>query len=84
MGALMGDVSPSQNAATDSDGRSAQLPVPTTNGTRSSMENKSEQIDGVHEDRPNGDSAKVQAPEDPHKEKLEKLKSRVTITKDGP
>ncbi|KAL8689822.1 MAG: hypothetical protein Q9218_004595 [Villophora microphyllina] len=84
MGALMGDAPPSQSVTVNGHDNPAPLSVPLVNGFTPSVDARLPQINGdgqsTGQDDPKADN---EAPEDPNKEKLEKLKSRVTITKDG-
>ncbi|KAL8770101.1 MAG: hypothetical protein Q9209_004139 [Squamulea sp. 1 TL-2023] len=84
MGALMGDAPTSQVMTINGNGTPAPTSAPVINGVSPTTAVETHQSNGVaqkelSEDQPD----KAQAPEDPNKEKLEKLKSRVTITKDG-
>ena len=79
MGALMGDATPAPVVITNGNGAPTQITM--TNGTNvpPTLTN------GQNHDQ-NADAAEGQPPkpkEDPNAAKLEKLKSRVTITKDG-
>lgn len=84
MGALMGDAPASQVATLNANGTPAPQPAAINNTIRPSADIKTAQADGdtttEGADRQNSTSL---APEDPNQAKLEKLKSRVTITKDG-
>ncbi|KAL8663580.1 MAG: hypothetical protein Q9202_003768 [Teloschistes flavicans] len=81
MGALMGDAPPSQSVTVNGHDNPAPTSAPAINGFTPSLDAKLPQING---DGPDAASqANGQGSEDPNKEKLEKLKSRVTITKDG-
>ncbi|KAL8729300.1 MAG: hypothetical protein Q9166_004797 [cf. Caloplaca sp. 2 TL-2023] len=79
MGALMGDAPASQVVTINGNGTPASQLTTTINGAPPSTETGSAQVNG--EAQPAED--KTQTAEDPNKEKLEKLKSRVTITKEG-
>ncbi|KAL8843372.1 MAG: hypothetical protein Q9176_001985 [Flavoplaca citrina] len=84
MGALMGDAPGSQVVTINGNGMPAPISTTAVNGVPPTADTESHQINGQVQQGPNQDqSGRSQAPEDPNKEKLEKLKSRVTITKDG-
>ncbi|KAL8680975.1 MAG: hypothetical protein Q9186_002875 [Xanthomendoza sp. 1 TL-2023] len=84
MGALMGDAPPSQNSNINGNSTPAPPSTSAANGVTPAHDVGSNLVNGDAQPGPDGDkSDKAQAPEDPNKEKLEKLKSRVTITKDG-
>ncbi|KAL9599185.1 MAG: hypothetical protein Q9179_003656 [Wetmoreana sp. 5 TL-2023] len=84
MGALMGDAPPSQSVSINGSGIPAPPSATISNGAAPPADSSNDHVngdgprDGVGEPK-----ATSQAPEDPNKEKLERLKSRVTITKDG-
>ena len=84
MGALMGDAPSSQVATLNGSGTPTQQPATTTNGITPPANVSNGHINGAAPpEGTNGQNVTSHAPEDPNKEKLEKLKSRVTITKDG-
>lgn len=84
MGALMGDAPSSQVATLNGNGTPGPQPAIVTNGAMPPDDGTNGHADGNHlSGGANGQTSTPQAPEDPNKEKLEKLKSRVTITKDG-
>ncbi|KAL8778576.1 MAG: hypothetical protein Q9213_007353 [Squamulea squamosa] len=84
MGALMGDAPTSQVMTINGNGTAAPTSAPAINGMSPTTTVGTYQSNGVAQKEPNEDQPdKAQAPEDSNKEKLEKLKSRVTITKDG-
>ncbi|KAL8699870.1 MAG: hypothetical protein Q9224_001224 [Gallowayella concinna] len=84
MGALMGDAPPSQNSNINGNSTPAPPSTSAANGVTPAHDVGSNLVNGDAQPGPDGDKFdKAQAPEDPNKEKLEKLKSRVTITKDG-
>jgi protein HIRA/HIR1 len=77
MGALMGDAAPAPAAGNaETNGPSKAISM-ATNGNVSTAESRHPIPNGVD------DSSSRPVPKDPHAEKLEKLKQRVTITKDG-
>lgn len=84
MGALMGDAPASQLSVINGNGTAAPPSTTAINGATPSADVGSNQVNGGPLQKP-GDKQtdKADVPEDPNKEKLEKLKSRVTITKDG-
>ncbi|KAL8921030.1 MAG: hypothetical protein Q9208_005921 [Pyrenodesmia sp. 3 TL-2023] len=84
MGALMGDAPSSQIATLNGNDTPTPQPAMAPNGTMPSGDIRNVAPNG---DAPangaNGQTSTPQVPEDPNKDKLERLKSRVTITKDG-
>lgn len=84
MGALMGDAPASQVVTLNGNEMPAPTSVAAVNGAPPTTDARPSQVNGVSQRGPDEDQPeKGQALEDAHKEKLEKLKSRVTITKDG-
>lgn len=80
MGALMGDSTPHPPALTNGSTGSAQPPAGLTNGTAPAVT-----LNGENHDQADGsvEQAPSKPKEDPNAAKLERLKNRVTITKDG-
>ncbi|CAL8583392.1 HIR complex subunit [Xanthoria parietina] len=84
MGALMGDAPASQVVTLNGNEMPAPTSIAAVNGSPPTTDARPGHVNGVSQRGPDEDQPeKGQAPEDAHKEKLEKLKSRVTITKDG-
>ncbi|KAL9010515.1 MAG: hypothetical protein Q9173_004557 [Seirophora scorigena] len=84
MGALMGDAPSNQIVSLNGSANPAPRPAAVTNGVLGSDDVRNGQAGGeIQSDVAKGHTSAPQIPEDPNKEKLEKLKSRVTITKDG-
>lgn len=84
MGALMGDAPASQVATLNGNGTPAPQPASVTNGVSTSGGTRHGQGDGEgNVEAVSGQGPTSQAADDPNKEKLERLKSRVTFTKDG-
>ena len=86
MGALMGDAAPSQGSqgiATNGHGPPAQIANVLVNGPGAPVDPRNGQGKDSDVELLNAAPAKSQAAEDVNAAKLERLKQRVTITKDG-
>ncbi|KAL8775770.1 MAG: hypothetical protein Q9194_003651 [Teloschistes cf. exilis] len=84
MGALMGDAPPSQSSTANGHDNPAPTSAAAVNGFTPSTDAKLPLVNGEEPQSTRNDAqVNGQNHEDPNKEKLEKLKSRVTITKDG-
>ncbi|KAL8950805.1 MAG: hypothetical protein Q9222_003182 [Ikaeria aurantiellina] len=84
MGALMGDAPSSQAMTVNGNGTPIPPSVASINGVTGSNDNVENPADGQTKLNGAADQTKSAQPsDDPNKEKLERLKSRVTITKDG-
>ena len=81
MGALMGDAGPGPTVATNGNGAPVQSQGLLINGNTATPALTNGQAHDQGSAKPDEQSLKVK--EDPNAAKLEKLKSRVTITKDG-
>ena len=79
MGALMGDVTAKPDITVNGNGTVTPLNGPLANGVAGSAEKR----DSIPAGDGDGALAKPPVQEDPHAAKLERLKQRVTITKDG-
>lgn len=83
MGALMGDAPSSQIVSLNGNGPPAPQSTTVTNGTPPPGNTNGGPTDGAAPASTVNGQHTSQPIEDPNKEKLERLKSRVTITKDG-
>ena len=86
MGALMGDATPSQRSqgiVTNGNGPPVQSSTQVPNGLAVPLDLRNGQSKDSDREPTEAPPAKPQASEDPNAAKLEKLKQRVTITKDG-
>ncbi|KAL8941787.1 MAG: hypothetical protein Q9211_001678 [Gyalolechia sp. 1 TL-2023] len=83
MGALMGDAPSSQVVTLNGNGTAVPQPTVMTNGMTPDGNAHNGQADVAAPSNAVMGQHTSQATEDPNKEKLERLKSRVTITKDG-
>lgn len=77
MGALMGDLPVTSTSATGSNSVTTAAPATLLNGVGSGL------VNGNRENQPVAPVSKPQEVKDPHAVKTERLKQRVTITKDG-
>ena len=86
MGALMGDTNAaqeSQRVVTNGNGPPAQAPNGLTNGLAAPLESRNGQSRDPDVEQVEASTAKPKVQEDANAAKLERLKQRVTITKDG-